>query len=134
MNNRFAHGETLPVGPVDFLIAPLCFRRAVYVFCGLGDDFLCEVHHALVVGIRLIELEHGELGIPAPAQTLIAEVAVDFVDAIESAHDQSFQIKFGSDSQVEVHVERVVVRDERPRHGAACDGLHHGRFDFDESV
>ncbi len=67
-------------------------------------------------------------------RALVAEVAIDFVHAIESAHRQPLQIKLGRDAQKQIHVERVVMRDEGPRHGAAGDGLHHRRFDFDESL
>ena len=88
----------------------------------------------MIVGVGLVGLEHGELGIPAPSQAFVAEVAVDLVDAVEAADDQALQIKLGRDAQVEIHVERVVMGDERPRDGAAGDGLHHRRFDFDEAV
>ena len=67
-------------------------------------------------------------------ETFVAEVAIDLVDAIEPADDQPLQIKFGRDAQEKIHVERVVMRDKRPRDGAARDGLHHRRLDFDESV
>src|SRR5207244_8777599 len=82
----------------------------------------------------LVELQHGELRIPPPAQTLVAKVAINFVHAIQPADRQAFQVEFRRDSQVEIHVERVVVRDEWPRYGASRDGLHHGSFYFDESM
>ena len=96
MDDRLAHGHALPVGPVDFLIAPLRLRPAIDVLRRFGDDFLRDIHDALIVGVGLIGLEHGELGIPAPSQAFVAEVAVDLVDAIESAHHQPLQIKFGA--------------------------------------
>jgi hypothetical protein len=65
-------------------------------------------------------------------QSLVAEIAVQFVDALEPAHHQSLEVQLGRDAQVHVHVERVVVGDEGPRHGAARDHLHHRRLDFHE--
>ena len=62
---------------------------------------------------------------------LVAEVAVDLVDALEAADDQALQVQLRRDAQEEVHVERVVVRHEGPRRRAAGDGLHHRRLDFD---
>src|SRR5580704_1462957 len=79
MDDRLAHRHALPVGPINFLPAPLCFRSAGHVLRRLRDDFLRKIHHALVVGISLIELEHRELRIPAPSEALVAEVAVDLV-------------------------------------------------------
>ena len=39
-------------------------------------------HEVVVVGVGLVELEHGELGVVAGADALVAEVAVDLVDAV----------------------------------------------------
>jgi hypothetical protein len=61
---------------------------------------------------------------------LVPEVAVDFVDAVEPAHDQALQVQFGRDAQVQIHVQGVVVRAERPGVRAAQHRVHHGRFDF----
>src|SRR5208283_569989 len=58
------------------------------------------------------------------------EVAVDLVDAVEPAHDKALQVKLGGNPQIEVDVERVVMSNEGPGHGAARQRLHHGRLDF----
>ena len=93
-----------------------------------------EVHHVVVVGVGHVELEHGELGVVLRRDAFVAEVAVDLVDAVHAADHQPLQVKLGRDAQVEVDVERVVVRDERLGHRAAGDGMHHRRLDFDEAV
>ncbi len=61
---------------------------------------------------------------------LIAKIAIDLVNAIESAHYQPLQIKLRRDAQVQIHVERIVVRDERPRRRSAQNRMHHWRFHF----
>ncbi len=71
-------------------------------------------------------------GFQRQPETFVAKVAVDFVDAIEAADSQPLEIKLRSDAQVQIHVERVVMGDERLGDRAARDLLHHGRFDFDE--
>jgi len=63
---------------------------------------LRRLHDAEIIGVGLIRFEHGELGIPSPSQALVAEVAVDLIDAIKSAHCQALQIKFGSDAQKQI--------------------------------
>ena len=66
--------------------------------------------------------------------TFVAEIAIDLVHAIKSAYHQSLQVKFRRDPQIQIHVERVVVGDERLRDGAARHWLHHRSFNFEESV
>ena len=46
------------------------------------DEVHGELHQVVVVGVGLVELEHGELGVVAGADAFVAEVAVDFVDAV----------------------------------------------------
>ena len=64
----------------------------------------------------------------------IPKISIDFKHALESAHDQSFEVEFRRDAQVEVPIERVVVRHERAGRGSPGNGLHHRRFHFQESV
>ena len=87
-----------------------------------------------IIRIGLIELEHREFGIVLRRDPLIAEIAVDFVDSLDAADQQALQIKFRSDSQIEIDVERVVMRDKRPRRCAAVQRLHHRSFDFQEAA
>ncbi len=47
---------------------------------------------------------------------------------------QPFEIELGSDTQIQVDVERVVMGDERARDGAAVERLHHRCFHFEESA
>ena len=136
LNDRFPHGHAPPVrpGPINLVLAPLGLGPASYVFRGLLNQLLGQVHYAAIVGISLVELEHGELRIPPPPQPFVAEVAIDFVHPVKSAHGQSLQIQLRRDAQKQIHVERVVMRDKRPRHRPARDGLHHRRFHFDKSL
>ena len=54
----------------------------------------------------------------------------DFVDAFHSADDEALEIEFGRDAQLHHLIERIDVRDERPRGGAAGDVQQRRRFDF----
>ena len=62
---------------------------------------------------------------------LVAEVLVDLEDAVETADDEPLEVQLGRDAKIEVNVESVVMRLERPRQGAAVNGLHHGRLNFE---
>ena len=84
---------------------------------------LGEVHHVAVVAERLVRLEHRELGVVRGVDALVAEHATDLEHAVEAADDQALQLQLQRDAQVQVDVERVVVRDERPRRRAALERL-----------
>jgi hypothetical protein len=45
-------------------------------------------------------------------EALVAEVAVDLVDAGHAAHEQALEVELGGDAHEEVDVERVHVGDE----------------------
>ena len=83
------------------------------------DEALGELHHVVVVGERLVRLEHRELGVVAGVDAFVAEHATDLEHALEPADDEPLQVQLGRDAEVEVDVERVVMRDERARGRAA---------------
>ena len=63
----------------------------------------------------------------------VAEVLAELVDPLEAAHDEPLEVELGGDAEVEVAIERVVVRDERARRRAAVERLQHGRFDLEKA-
>jgi hypothetical protein len=79
------------------------------------QQLLGEPHHVLVVEVRGVELQHGELGVVEPVHPLVAEVLADLVHPLHPAHDQPLQVQLVRDAEVERHVERVVVRHEGAR-------------------
>src|SRR5690606_21586200 len=99
----------------------------------LADQLFGEVHEPAVVGVRGVELHHGEFGVVPGAHAFVAEVAVDLEHALEAAHDEPLEIQFWRDAQVHFHVERIVVRDERTGSGTAGNRVQHGGFDFEEA-
>ena len=86
-----------------------------------------------VVGVGLVELEHGELGVVAGRQPLVAEHPGDLEDLLEAADHQPLEVQLGGDPQVQVDVEGVVVGDERPGRGPARDGVEDRRLHLDEA-
>jgi hypothetical protein len=67
-------------------------------------------------------------------EALVAEVLAQLVDPLEPADDAALEVQLGGDPQVHVAVERVEVRDERPRQRAAVERLQHRRLDLEEAV
>ena len=104
--------------------------------CSTTPDISSSVsaHHVVVVGVGLVELEHGELRIVGPVHALVPEVVADLVDPLEPAHQQPLEVQLVRDAQVQRHVQRVVVGDERPRRGAAVQRLQDRRLDLEEAA
>ena len=89
------------------------------------DHALGEVHHAVDVAERLVRLEHRELGVVADRDALVAEGAVDLVDALEPADEQPLEVQLRRDAQVErpcrarCGASRTAARSRRRGSGAA---------------
>ena len=98
------------------------------------QQLLGEAHQHLVVHVGPVELEHRELGVVLRRDPLVAEVAVDLEHPLDAADRQPLQVQLRRDAQVQLHVERVVVRHEGTRQRAAGDRLHHRRLDFEEAA
>ena len=92
---------------------------------GFPHQRLGEFDEVCVVRVGLVQLKHGELGVVLRGDAFVAKAAVDLVDAVQAAHQQSFQIQFRRDSQIQVQVQRIVIRCERPGDRTAGDGMHH---------
>ncbi len=104
---------------------------AVYLQSHLGDELLGQLHQVMVVGVGLVELEHGELGIVLGGDAFVAKVAVDLVNAVETADHQALEVELGRDAQVQRKVQRIMVGAEGPGGGASGDGLHHRGLHLD---
>ena len=116
---------------VDRLAVALDLRRAEDPLDDAGDELLGERHHAVVVGAADEPLEHRELGVVLRRHPLVAEELAQLVDVLEAADDGALQVELGRDPQEEVAVERVVVRFERTRRGAAGEPLQDRRLQLD---
>ena len=53
-------------------------------------------------------------------ETLVAKVLSDLKDTLESTDDETIEVELGRDAQIEIRMQRVVVRDEGTRRGAAA--------------
>lgn len=97
------------------------------------DQALSDIHDIVHVCICHVELADGELGVMCQVDAFVTEDAPNFVDAVEPTDDELLQIELGSDTEVEIEVEIVVVRDERLGGRASSDHAHHGCLNFEET-
>ncbi len=94
---------------------------------------LGQAHHVGVVGVGLIELQHGEFRIMGPVHALVPEVVADLVDPFQPAHQQSLEIQLVRDAEVERHIQRIVMGDERARRRTAIERLQNRRLDLQKA-
>ena len=85
----------------------------------MDDHVLGQIHHAVIVGICLINLNGGELRIVSGVHAFVAEDTTDLIDTLHAADNQSLQMQLGRNAHVHVDVQRVVMRDKRTRSSTA---------------
>src|SRR5579864_4050026 len=130
IKDGLAHGEPLETPKIEFLSTEAHFRGTADFFRQFAQQRLRQLHQLPVVAIRLIKLEHRKFRLMDGINSLIAEIAVYFVHTVKTAHNQSLQIQFRRDAQVQIHVKRVVMRDEWPRRSSAQNRMHHRSVNF----
>ena len=89
-----------------------------------------SVMRSFVGGVGLIELQHGEFRIMAGGESFVAKIPVNFKNPLKAADQQTFEIKFRSNAQIELHIQGVMVGLERFGRCPAGNWLHHRRLDF----
>ena len=93
-----------------------------------------QIGHIIVIGIGLIGFQTGKFRIMAFINTFVAEVAADFKHTVKTADDQTLQIKLRSNAQIQIHVQRIVMGNERFGVGAAHNRMKHRCFYLQKTV
>ena len=107
--------------PVDLVGAQNFLRRA-------GENTLQNVHHAIQIGIGLIQLAGGKFRVMLGVHTLVAEDTAHLIHALHAAHDKPLQVQLGGDTQIHINVLCIVMRNKGPGIGAAGNGAEDRRF------
>ena len=132
--HRLQHGKLFPFVEVYHHLAVGKLTRAQNGVGAIAEQPLRNVHHAVEVGVRLIQLYRGKLRIMFGIHTLVAELPAYFVHLFKPAHDKPFEVKLGGYAHVHVYVQRVVVSDKRAGVGASRYGVENGRFHFEKAA
>ena len=96
----------------------------------MRDHAFEDVFHGNAVAVCLVDFDDGELGVVSAVEAFIAEVAVHLEYLVKTTDQQALQVELWGDAHVHSAIERVVMRRERARGGAAWLRLHHGRLDL----
>src|SRR5690242_9857591 len=97
-------------------------------------QLLGKVRHVAVVGVGLIQLEHGEFRIMRPIHPLVAEVMPDLVYPLEPSYQEAFEVELVGDSEIEPHIERIVVSYERSGSRSPIQRLQHRSLHLQKSA
>ena len=111
-------------------------RRIGQEFAGsLGEMTVQPLHqptHIVVVGVRPVRLELGELGRVGRIHVLVAERPTQLVDALETSDQEPFQRELERDPQLKLGVEVPGPGDERRGGRSARHGEKDRGFDLEE--
>ncbi len=118
----------------DDVVADLDIGGAVDVEAYFLKELFGEFHHPVVVLVGNVYLHACELGVVGAVHALVAEVLADLVYAVKSTYDEAFEVQLGSDAQVQVDVERVVVGYKRTCAGTTGDRLQYRGLDLHVAV
>ena len=130
-------GQRLIQGRVDLddrpLAAEVVLGAVVHGQLGGAEDLLGDLlddlaghrRSGVVVPVRLVGLQHRKLRAVGAVDALIAEVAVDFEDAVQTTDDGALEVQLRRDAQVEVDIQRIGVGHERASRGTTVQSLQH---------
>ena len=126
------HGEPVErTAEIDIELAELDRGVAQHVFRAVAQQRFGEIHQVVVVLIRLVKLEHGELGVVSGTGAFVSVVAVDFEHLVEATDNQTLKVELRRDAHVHLLIKRVVMCDEWLGRSAAGNRVHHRRFHFE---
>ena len=133
--DRVDHGETLKgLSEVD-LRTLIGDRRAAADDLGeMAEHTLRQLHHAVIIGVRLIQLHEREFRIVTGIQTFVTEHTADLVHPLQTADNEPLEIQLQRNAQLHILVQRIVVRFKRTRRGAARVRHEHGGLDLHKAA
>ena len=130
----FHHRQTLPVAHINLLALISDLQTAANLERQALVHFLDQIHHAVKVGERLIQLDGRELRVVLGIHTLVAEDTADLVHAVHAAHDQALKVQLGLNAQDHVHVQGVVVGVEGAGRGTNLERSQNGGVNLQKAL
>ena len=112
--DRIIHGQTFKrFAEVDLDTIVGNLRRTTNLLCQITEHRLSQFHHAFIICICLIKLHQSKLRIMTGIYTFITEYTSDLINSLKTTNDQSLQIKFQRDTELQVFVQSVEMCLER---------------------
>ena len=131
MLDSLKHGIALPRAlEIDDVIPYLHLGVAMQCESDSLHHLFHRVHHPFIILVRHVQFHLGEFRIMETVHTFVAEVLGELIHAVESTHNQFFQIQLIGNTQIERHIQSVVVGFERTGGSTTVERLQNRGFDF----
>ena len=129
---RIVHADRADIIEVD-IDALICdLRRTEHVLRRLTHNALRDCHEVTMVGECLVNLNGGKLGVVPHIHALVAEDTSHLIDTVETTDDEPLEAQLRRDTEVEINVERIVMRDKGFCRCAARERREHGGLHLEE--
>mmetsp|Transcript_8923 Transcript_8923/g.24044 ORF Transcript_8923/g.24044 Transcript_8923/m.24044 type:complete len:656 (-) Transcript_8923:29-1996(-) len=97
-----------------------------------GDHLLRHVHQVVVVCVRLIKLAGRKLGVVGHIDPLVPKLLSDLKHPIQTTDDEHLEVEFGRHTHVQLEIQVVMIRNERPSGCSPRNHVHHRRLHLEE--
>jgi len=81
--------------------------------CNKTVQVLCQIHHAMIVCVCLVKFHQSEFRVMSCIKTFVTEYTSNLIYSFQTTNDQSLQIKFQRDTELQVFVQGVEMCLER---------------------
>ena len=100
----------------------------------MAVQILGQIHHPVIIGIRLVQLHQSKLRVMAGIQSLVAEHPSDLIDLREPADNQPLEVQLQGDAQLKVLVQSVEMCLKGTGSGAAGVRHQHRRLHLHKAL
>mmetsp|Transcript_49299 Transcript_49299/g.107571 ORF Transcript_49299/g.107571 Transcript_49299/m.107571 type:complete len:225 (-) Transcript_49299:549-1223(-) len=115
-------------------------KRSVFDFvCSMNvedhptDQLLSDVHEIIIVCIRHVKFDRGELRIMSQINALVSELTAYLVNTVQPSNNEHFQVELRCNSHVQIQIQVVVMGDEWSGRSPASNHVHHRRLHLKET-
>ena len=115
---------------IDNNLAEGQFHGVVDLLADMLHQAFGALHHAVHIGIGLIELNGGELGVVGGVHAFVTEQTTNLVHPIKAADDAALQIQLGGNTQVQIHIQRIVMGDKGTGGSTTLNDIQNGGIHF----
>ncbi len=98
----------------------------------LREKQLSGLHEVVHISVGLVELTGGELGVVGLINTLVSELTSNLVNSLKTTDNQLLEVKLGSNSHKQIHVQIVMVGNEGLGSGTTSNQVHHGGLNLNK--
>ena len=81
--------------------------------CNETVQILSQIHHAMIICVCLVEFHQSKFRVVSCIKTFVTEYSSDLIYSFQTTNDQSLQVKFQRDTELQIFVQGVEMCLER---------------------